>query len=70
MSDNIDTLTLDIPLFLRLLEYAREEASSDMDLHRLVFRALTHKQEGVLGIGQYDLIVPPTTPTSDFNLEL
>lgn len=29
----IDTITLDIPLFIRLLEYAREDAKTDMDLH-------------------------------------
>ena len=28
---NIDTLTMDIPLFLRLLEYAKEDAKTDLD---------------------------------------
>lgn len=31
--DKIDSITVDIPLFLRLLEYAREDAKTDMDLH-------------------------------------
>ena len=28
-----DVIHLDVPLFLRLLEYAREDAKTDMDLH-------------------------------------
>jgi len=30
-----DVVHLDIPLFIRLLEYAREDAKTDMDLHNL-----------------------------------
>jgi hypothetical protein len=28
-----DIITVDVPLFIRLLEYAREDAQTDMDLH-------------------------------------
>lgn len=28
-----DTISVDVPLFIRLLEYAREDAQTDMDLH-------------------------------------
>jgi len=30
-----DTTTLDIPLLIRLLEYAKEDAQTDMDLHKV-----------------------------------
>jgi hypothetical protein len=30
-----DIITVDVPLFIRLLEYAREDAQTDMDLHDL-----------------------------------
>ena len=30
-----DKITVDVPLFIRLLEYAREDAKSDMDLHKV-----------------------------------
>ena len=30
-----DIIKLDVPLFIRLLEYAREDAKDDMDLHRV-----------------------------------
>jgi len=34
-----DTIKLDVPLFIRLLEYAREDAKDDMDLHRVAENA-------------------------------
>lgn len=39
-ADEIDTITMDIPLFLRMLEYAREDAKDDMDLHVVTKNAL------------------------------
>jgi hypothetical protein len=36
-----DKVTLDIPLFIRLLEYAREDAKTDMDLHNVDEKAIT-----------------------------
>jgi len=32
-SNPVDTVTMDVPLMIRMFEYAREEAKSDMDLH-------------------------------------
>ena len=32
-SNPTDTITMDIPLFIRMMEYSREDAQSDMDLH-------------------------------------
>jgi len=37
--DAIDTISMDIPLFLRMLEYAREDAQEDVDLHDVTQRA-------------------------------
>ena len=39
-----DVVTVDIPLLIRLLEYAREDAKTDMDLHNVTERliALSH----------------------------
>lgn len=36
----VDRITLDIPLFIRLLEYAKEDAQTDMDLHDVAERAI------------------------------
>jgi hypothetical protein len=44
--NSIDTVTVDVPLLIRLLEYAREDAQTDMDLHNVAERAIELSQEG------------------------
>jgi len=56
--DKVDTITMDIPLFLRMLEYSREDASQDMDLHDVTEKAnLLGKERGILQMDDYDEIV-------------
>ena len=56
-----DTIKLDVPLFIRLLEYAREDAKTDMDLHDLAERAINLSTEGeCLGMQDYDSLVGQT----------
>lgn len=53
-----DTITLDVPLFIRLLEYAREDAQSDMDLHSVTENAISLALSGkTLTMGDYSSIV-------------
>jgi hypothetical protein len=53
-----DKITVDIPLFIRLLEYAREDAKTDMDLHKATENALALSETGkTLTMDQYDEIV-------------
>lgn len=55
----VDAIRVDVPLFLRLLEFAREDAQTDMDLHTLtenILQALDSKD--VLTMSEYDAIVP------------
>ena len=53
-----DKVTLDIPLFIRLLEYAREDAKTDMDLHNVAENAIKLSETGkTLTMAQYDEIV-------------
>lgn len=40
LDDPVDTINMDIPLFLRALEYAKEDAQSDMDLHDFTEKAI------------------------------
>jgi hypothetical protein len=40
ITNPVDRLTLDVPLFIRLLEYAKEDAKTDMDLHDLTEKAI------------------------------
>jgi len=54
----LDTITVDVPLFIRLLEYAREDAKTDMDLHNVAENAITLSETGkTLKMTDYDAIV-------------
>lgn len=55
--DKVDTVTMDIPLLLRVLEFAREDAEEDMDLHDVAERMIAMSKEGPLSMDDYDSIV-------------
>ena len=56
--NHTDTVQLDVPLLIRLLEYAKEDAKTDMDLHRMAERLIAMSGGGdVLSMDQYDAIV-------------
>lgn len=46
MFDEMDVVTLDIPLLIRLFEYAREEAQTDVDLHEVATRMIEMTRDG------------------------
>ena len=50
-----DTVTLDVPLLIRVMEYAKEDAKTDMELHKAVERMLSIG--GALTMDDYDSIV-------------
>ena len=53
-----DTITVDVPLFIRLLEYAREDAQTDMDLHNTSENAISLALSGkTLTMDDYSMIV-------------
>jgi hypothetical protein len=56
-ADEIDTVTMDIPLFMRLLEYAKEDAKTDMDLHHLVEKAIELSKGGSLSMDDYEDLI-------------
>jgi hypothetical protein len=56
--DAIDTISMDIPLFLRILEYAKEDAQEDVDLHDVTQRATElSKAKPFLSMEDYNEIV-------------
>ena len=58
ISDPADVITMDVPLLIRLLEYAREDAKTDMDLHNITENLIKYsKIHDVLSMEQYDKIV-------------
>jgi hypothetical protein len=54
----IDTTTLDIPLLIRLLEYSKEDAQTDMDLHKIAENIIELSKGGkTLTMSDYNSIV-------------
>jgi hypothetical protein len=55
--DAIDTISMDVPLFLRMLEYAREDAQQDVDLHDVTQRVIElNKAKPFLSMEDYNEI--------------
>jgi DNA-binding ferritin-like protein len=52
-----DIVKLDVPLFIRLLELAREDVKQDADLHDVAEAVIKLSQEGVATMADYDQIV-------------
>ena len=56
-----DKITVDVPLFIRLLEYAREDAKTDVDLHNIAEKAVMLSENGAtLTMANYNAIVNST----------
>jgi hypothetical protein len=54
--DKEDVLSFDIPLFIRILELAREDVKEDMELHRITERLLSIRKKGTLTMDDYEFI--------------
>ena len=53
-----DIITVDVPLFIRLLEYAREDAQTDMDLHDVTEKIISLASSGkILSMDDYSTII-------------
>ena len=64
-----DKITMDVPLFIRMLEYAREDAKTDMDLHKVTENALALSETGkTLTMTQYDEIIGGNADSIEQNI--
>jgi hypothetical protein len=53
-----DVIKMDVPLFIRMLEYAREDASNDVDLHEVAKKVIgLSSEDKVLTMDDYETIV-------------
>lgn len=52
-----DIVQLDVPLFIRLLELAREDVKQDADLHDVAEAVIKLSQQGPVTMADYDQIV-------------
>lgn len=55
--DRKDTITFDIPLLIRVLEFTREDLKTDINLHKMVERLLNIRGKGTLTMNEYGKIV-------------
>ena len=57
-SNQLDVIHVNVPLFIRLLEFAREDAKDDVILHKITERILDICSSGkVAKMNQYNFIV-------------
>ena len=62
----VDIISMDVPLFIRMLEFAREDASTDMDLHDLAQKAIKMSSKGEpLTMMHYDELISKGAPVTD-----
>lgn len=62
----IDVIMMDVPLMIRLLEYAREDAKEDVDLHNIAENLIELSKNGkVLNMDDYSSIVSPDEITGN-----
>ena len=54
--DKRDVVMFDIPFLIRVLEYAREDAKTDMDLHKVVTKLIQIRNKGVLTMKDYNFV--------------
>jgi hypothetical protein len=63
-----DKITVDVPLFIRLLEYAKEDAKTDMDLHNVAEKAVAASETGkTLTMADYDALVAGDSDEQEMN---
>ena len=61
-----DTITMDAPLFIRVMEYAREDSKSDLNIHDIAENAIQASVDGeTLTMKDYNTIIPQTTLNED-----
>lgn len=60
-----DSVKIDVPLLIRLLEYAREDANSDLDLHDLAEKLVDRGRRGkTLSMKDYEFVVDECATTA------
>jgi len=62
MEDTVDSVAMDVPLFIRLLEWSREDSQNDMQLHKVAENLVALSQEagGSLSMDDYEAAIAGT----------
>ena len=65
-----DKITVDVPLLIRLLEYAKEDAKDDVELHNIATKLIELSEEGdCLNMSNYAEIVGKPTIMTEKTME-
>jgi hypothetical protein len=56
-ADSVDIISMDVPFLTRILELAREDIKSDVELHQVLTKMIDLKNQGPLTMDHYDQIV-------------
>ena len=59
------SIKMDVPLFIRVLEYSRENAKTDQELHQLTERAASMSTEKTLTMEDYEALVAELRQSPD-----
>lgn len=60
-----DSVTLDVPLLIRIMEVCREDIKDDKELHEFATQIVAAKDRGVLGMKDWDDICSCSKKSSD-----
>jgi hypothetical protein len=63
--DEKDTVTMDIPLLIRVLEFIREDVKTDVELHKVVERLIDMRHDVPLTMEHYDSITGKLKESKD-----
>ena len=63
-AESIDTVTMDVPFLMRLMEKCREDIKTDIELHELLERVIAVSKKGTLTMDDY-LKVDTNPPSTD-----
>lgn len=70
IADKVDTIEMNVPLLMKLMEYAKEDAKNDEELHRIMEKIVAASKEGTLTMDTYkeivseekQIVIPPSKP--------
>jgi hypothetical protein len=66
----VDTVRMDVPLLIRVMEFAKEEAKTDMDLHSAAENMIElSKNDRILNMDDYNSIFTPDENTKQDRLQ-
>lgn len=61
----VESIHMDVALFIRVMEYAHEDAKTDQEIHQMTERAAAMSRDRVLTMADYDALVAELRQSPD-----